>query len=524
LAFGLVEARDWGGGTSSRSSKLIHGGLRYLEMLDFGLVREALGERSLLLTELAPHLVRPVPFLYPLTHHGWERAYVGAGIALYDTLAALAPGDTGVPRHRHLTKRQARKLMPALRSDAYVGAVQYWDAQVDDARFVVSLVRTATAYGAHCASRVKVIGFLREGERVVGAKVRNTETGEEWKVRARQVVNATGVWTDDTQALVGERGQFHVRASKGVHLVVPRDRIHASMGLIARTENSVLFVIPWKRHWIVGTTDTTWDLDKAHPAASRVDIDYLLAQANKWLATPLARADVQGVYAGLRPLLAGESENTSALSREHVVAHPVPGLVVVAGGKYTTYRVMARDAVNAAVHAMNERVPPSCTDRIPLVGGAGYQAAWNSRERTAATTGFHVARIEHLLRRYGADLAPLLELAESDPTLREPLTGAEDYLRAEIVHAAAWEGARHLDDVMTRRTRISVETFDRGVGAAAECAHLMSGVLGWTTEQTANEIEHYRARVAAERESQDQPDDRTADAARMGAPDIVPIR
>src|SRR5882757_886692 len=524
LDVGLVDVRDWGGGTSSRSSKLIHGGLRYLEMLDFGLVREALGERSLLLTELAPHLVRPVPFLYPLTHHGWERAYVGAGIALYDTLAALAPGDTGVPRHRHLMKRQARRLMPALRSDAYVGAVQYWDAQVDDARFVVNLVRTATAYGAHCASRVKVIGFLREGERVVGAKVRDTESGVEWKVRARQVVNATGVWTDDTQALVGERGQFHVRASKGVHLVVPRDRIHASMGLITRTENSVLFVIPWKRHWIVGTTDTTWDLDKAHPAASRMDIDYLLAEANKWLSPPLSRADVQGVYAGLRPLLAGESENTSALSREHVVAHPVPGLVVVAGGKYTTYRVMARDAVNAAVHAMNERVPPSCTDRIPLVGGAGFQAAWNSRARTAATTGLHVARIEHLLHRHGGELGPVLDLAEADPTLREPITGAEDYLRAEVVHAAAWEGARHLDDVMTRRTRISVEAFDRGEGAAAECAHLMSGVLGWTAEQTANEIEHYRARVAAERESQDQPDDRTADAARMGAPDIVPVR
>ena len=216
------------------------------------------------------------------------------------------------------------------------------------------------------------------------------------------------------------------------------------------------------------------------------------------MATPLARADVQGVYAGLRPLLAGESENTSALSREHVVAHPVPGLVVVAGGKYTTYRVMARDAVDAAVHALNERVPPSCTERIPLIGGAGYQAAWNSRERTAASTGLHVARVEHLLRRYGADLGPVLDLAASDPTLREPLTGAEDHLRAEVIHATAWEGARHLEDVMTRRTRISVETFDRGVGAAAECAHLMGSVLGWTAEQTANEIEHYIARVAAE--------------------------
>ena len=372
---------------------------------------------------------------------------------------------------------------------------------------------------------MKVIGFLREGERVVGATVRDTETGTEWKVRARQVVNATGVWTDDTQALVGERGQFHVRASKGVHLVVPRDRIHASMGLIARTETQravrdpVEAALDHRHHrYPVGAGQG------APGGQPRSTSTTCSARPTSWLATPLARADVQGVYAGLRPLLAGESENTSALSREHVVAHPVPGLVVVAGGKYTTYRVMARDAVDAAVHALNERVPPSCTERIPLIGGAGYQAEWNSRERTAASTGLHVARVEHLLRRYGADLGPVLDLAASDPTLREPLTGAEDHLRAEVIHATAWEGARHLEDVMTRRTRISVESFDRGVGAAAECAHLMASVLGWTAEQTANEIEHYVARVAAELESQDQPDDRTADAARMGAPDIVPIR
>jgi glycerol-3-phosphate dehydrogenase len=523
LDVGLVDVRDFGAGTSSRSSKLIHGGLRYLEMLDFRLVREALTERSLLLTELAPHLVRPVPFLYPLTKH-WERPYVGAGIALYDTLAAAAPGRTGVPRHRHLTKRQALRSAPALKADALVGAVQYWDAQVDDARYVVNLVRTAAAYGAHCASRVRVIGFLREGERVVGAKVRDTESGLEWKVRAKQVVNATGVWTDDTQAMIGERGQFHVRASKGVHLVVPRDRIHSSTGIITRTATSVLFIIPWKRHWIVGTTDTDWALDKAHPAASRGDIDYLLAEANKWLTTPLQRADVQGVYAGLRPLLSGESENTSALSREHVVAHPVPGLVVVAGGKYTTYRVMARDAVDAAVHALDERVPPSCTERIPLLGAAGYQAAWNSRDRIATAAGLHVARVEHLLRRYGSEVDKVLALADADASLAEPIGGADEHLRAEVVYAVLYEGARHLDDIMTRRTRISVETFDRGLGAAEECAALMAPALGWTPEQTEVEVKYYAARVAAERESQDQPDDRTADAARMGAPDIVPVR
>jgi glycerol-3-phosphate dehydrogenase len=492
-------------------------------MLYYRLVGVGGGERSLLLRELAPHLVRPVPFLYPLTHAGWERAYVGAGIALYDTLAAIG-GDTDIPRHRHLTRRQALRIAPSLRPRSLVGAIQYWDAQVDDARYVVTLVRTAASYGAHCASRVRVIGFLREGERVVGARVRDVEAGTEWQVRARQVVNATGVWMDETQAMVGERGQYHVRASKGVHLVVPRDRIHSAAGLITKTERSVLFVIPWGRHWIIGTTDTDWDLDKAHPAASSSDIDYLLAQANRWLTTPLTRADVQGVYAGLRPLLAGESEETSRLSREHVVAHAVPGLVVVAGGKYTTYRLMARDAVDAAAHGLDERVPASCTEQTPLLGAEGYRAAWNSRERTADAVGLHVARVENLLRRHGTAIGEILDLADADPSLRAPLTGAEDYLRAEVVHAAAHEGARHLDDVLTRRTRISVETFDRGLGAAEEVAELMGGVLGWNAEQRAREVEHSPARVAAERESQEQPDDRTADAARMGAPDIVPVR
>ena len=220
-----------------------------------------------------------------------------------------------------------------------------------------------------------MVGFLREGERVTGVRVHDLEHDRTFEVRAQQVINATGVWTDDTQALVGERGQFHVRASKGIHLVVPRDRIQSTTGLILRTETSVLFVIPWGRHWIIGTTDTDWELDKAHPAASSTDIDYLLDQVNSVLATPLSRTDVEGVYAGLRPLLSGESESTSKLSREHTVASPVPGLVVVAGGKYTTYRVMAKDAVDAAVHGLGRSVPPSCTERVPLLGRGGLPGA-----------------------------------------------------------------------------------------------------------------------------------------------------
>ncbi|MFE6227187.1 glycerol-3-phosphate dehydrogenase/oxidase [Streptomyces sp. NPDC057854] len=533
LSTGIVEARDWASGTSSRSSKLIHGGLRYLEMLDFALVREALKERGLLLERLAPHLVKPVPFLYPLQHRGWERLYAGSGVALYDAMSVSSGHGRGLPVHRHLSRKGALRVAPCLRKDALTGALQYYDAQMDDARFVLTLVRTAAAYGALAASRARVTGFLREGERVVGARVQDVETGGEHVVRAKQIVNATGVWTDDTQALIGERGQFHVRASKGIHLVVPKDRIHSTTGLILRTEKSVLFVIPWGRHWIIGTTDTDWDLDKAHPAASSADIDYLLEHVNTVLATPLTRDDVEGVYAGLRPLLAGESDATSKLSREHTVAHPVPGLVVVAGGKYTTYRVMAKDAVDEAVHGLGlgasparsgwGGVAPCVTEDTPLLGAEGYRALWNARARTAARTGLHVARVEHLLNRYGSLTEELLALVAEDPALGAPLTGAEDHLRVEVVYAASHEGARHLDDVLTRRTRVSIETFDRGTRCAREAAELMAPVLGWDESRIAREVEHYEKRVEAERESQRQPDDQTADAARLGAPDIVPI-
>ena len=519
LSTGLIEQRDFASGTSSRSSKLIHGGLRYLEMLDFALVKEALHERGLLLTRLAPHLVRPVPFLYPLNHHVWERAYVGSGIALYDAMAMAASGGAGLPHHRHLTRRQALRLMPSLRSDALTGAVQYYDAQVDDARHTMELARTAAHYGAHVANRVAAVGFLRQGERVTGIRAVDKLTDEEFEVNARQIVNATGVWTDDTQAMVGERGQFHVRASKGIHLVVPRDRIHSSTGLILRTEKSVLFVIPWGRHWIIGTTDTDWALDKAHPAATRTDIDYVLDHVNRVLQTPLTHEDVEGVYAGLRPLLAGESESTSKLSREHVVAHSAPGLVVVAGGKYTTYRVMAKDAVDEAVQAISRRVPESTTETVPLVGAVGYAAVWNQRHTLAKDAGLHVARVEHLLRRYGVLAQEVLDLVAARPELGEPLEGAEDHLRAEVVYAASHEGALHLTDVLTRRTRISIEAWDRGVSAAPHAAALVAPVLGWDEQRTAEEIAIYLGRVEAERVSQTMPDDASADEARRSGPD-----
>ena len=352
------------------------------------------------------------------------------------------------------------RAIPSLSNDALIGGLTYYDAQVDDARYVASLARTASFYGAHVASRVKVEGFVKVGERVVGVQAHDLQTDEHFEIRAKQVVNATGVWTDDTQRMVGERGTFKVRASKGIHLVVPRDRIQSAMGMIFRTEKSVLFVIPWGRHWLIGTTDTDWNLDKAHPAATAADIDYLLEHVNAVLAIPLTREDVEGVFAGLRPLLAGESDQTSKLSREHLVAHTVPGLVVIAGGKWTTYRVMAKDAIDAAADALDGRMPPSTTQDIPLLGAEGYQAAWNKRGKIARAFGVHKVRIEHLLNRYGTMTDELLDLIREDARARRAAAGSRRLPRGR----GRLRGLARGRAAPRRRARPPHPHLDRGVG------------------------------------------------------------
>ncbi|HZY77658.1 MAG TPA: glycerol-3-phosphate dehydrogenase/oxidase [Jatrophihabitantaceae bacterium] len=516
LSVALVESRDLGAGTSSRSSKLFHGGLRYLEQLEFGLVREALRERELMLTRLAPHLVKPVPFLYPVTHHGWERPYVATGLALYDTIG----GHSSLPRQKHLSRRAALRTFPGLRPDALVGAVRYFDAQTDDARHTLTVARTAARYGAVVRPSTTAFALERESDRVVGVHVRDAEDGRETLIRAGVVLNCTGVWTDRIQALSGGRGRFQVRASKGVHIVVPREKITGDAGLILRTETSVLFVIPWKTHWLIGTTDTDWKLDLAHPAATRSDIEYLLDRVNRVLVTPLSDADILGVYAGLRPLLAGESEETSSLSREHAVARVVPGLISIAGGKYTTYRVMAADAVDSGAEELPKLVQPSCTDRVPLLGADGYFAVRNQSDALASEYGLHPHRVRHLLERYGSLIREVLDPGRSDRALLEPVPDAPDYLLAEIRYAVTHEGALHLEDVLTRRTRISIEYPHRGVACAEPVAATMADVLGWDRKRRRREVEVYTARVEAERASQDRYDDAEADEARASAPEI----
>jgi glycerol-3-phosphate dehydrogenase len=495
LRVALVEQRDYASGTSSRSSKMFHGGLRYLEQFRFGLVREALQERNMMLNKLCPHLVRPASFIYPLKHRFWERIYIGTGVLLYEILARMA--DSPLRGHSHLGRDGIKDLAPALSA---LGGIRYWDSIVDDARHTLTLARTAAAHGARLASSTRLTRINQEGGRIGSVAVADLETGREITISTRSVINATGVWADEIEGLAGKQGR-DVRASKGVHLLVPRDRIASETGVLLRTEVSVLFVIPWDRHWIVGTTDTPWTLGRAHPAASGSDIDYLLRWVNTALRTPLTPEDVVGVYAGLRPLLAGESEETSKLSREHAVIDRKNGMITVVGGKYTTYRVMAADAVDALAPYLDRGLAPSVTGETPLVGAAPLLD-------------------ERIHSRYGALKTDIGESIAANPHYGNPVVADAPYLIAEIAYAVTHEGALHLDDVLTRRTRLSVETKHRGVAAAPAVAATMGEILGWDRETIGREIDHYEARVRAELDSQKQPDDRTADAARMGAPDV----
>ncbi|HXJ24930.1 MAG TPA: glycerol-3-phosphate dehydrogenase/oxidase [Streptosporangiaceae bacterium] len=520
LRVALVEARDLASGTSSRSSKLIHGGLRYLEQFDFKLVYEALRERDLLVSKLAPHLVKPVSFLYPLYKKVVERPYVGAGLVLYDSMEGTR---RPVPRHRHLSARGALKRAPALSPDRLAGAMLYYDAQVDDARHTLTVARTAAAHSAVIGTRLSVVGLLRSADRVTGARVRDEESGRILEVSAEAVVICAGVWTDLVHELAGVQAGYKVRMSKGVHIVVPRAAVDADTGMILRTEKSVLFFIPWGEHWIVGTTDTDFDGDRAEPVATEEDIEYILAAANRVLARPLIRADVIGVYAGLRPLVDAPAGNgakptggkptggkptggkptggkpTTKLSREHVVDTPVPGLASIAGGKFTTYRLMARDVVDAAVADFDREVPGSVTEQVPLLGADGLAAVQPAVGRLAEDYGVPRAAVEHLLGRYGTLAAEVLELVKGDAALGRPLAPGHPYLRAEVAYAVSHEGALHVEDVLMRRTRLFIESADSGAAVAADVAALMGRPLGWSRRRRAAETRRYLDLVEAER-------------------------
>jgi glycerol-3-phosphate dehydrogenase len=506
LRVGLVEARDLAAGTSSTSSKLIHGGLRYLEMGDIRLVREALRERELLLTRTAPHLLSPVPFLWPLKGRAWERAYLGAGLLLYDSIG----GARSVPRHRHLGMRGALAVAPALRRDALVGALQFHDAAEDDARMVAVVARTAAVHGAHIATRVRVTGFRRPGE----VEAVDEETGDPLVLRARHVAGAVGAWTDQLRELAGGRSSRRIVPSKGIHLFVAGDRLRLDTGLLARTEKSVLFVIPWQGGWLIGDTDTPWTMGPDEPVATGADVDYLLAKTNALLAEPLGRDDVHGVTAGLRPLVASAARSdTARISRQHVIESPAPGLTTIAGGKYTTYRVMAAGLVDAVAQSLGSTAR-SVTREVPLVGA---DVARIDRAALGARAGLAVAQIDRLVGRYGDRVEELVALIEAQPELGRRLPGGGGHLGAEVAHACTHEGALHLEDVLERRTRLALTARDRGLEAAAPAAALMAGALGWDADRARREVEAWRARVAAGRAAEAERDDGRAVAAHRAA-------
>ncbi|MGA0009941.1 MAG: glycerol-3-phosphate dehydrogenase/oxidase [Candidatus Nanopelagicales bacterium] len=497
LSVVLLEQSDLAAGTSSRSSRLAHGGLRYLEQREFSLVHEALTERGLLLDRLAPHLVRPVPFLFPVGRK-WERPYVASGVRLYDVLSRIGSYGGTMPRPKSLNVDETKQLAPDLDAGEIAGAVRFHDAQIDDARHTVAVARTAASFGAHILTRTRVdsLSFDDEG-RVTGVKVRDELSGDEYAIRSRVVIAAAGVWTDEILHMVDPDAPDRVQQSRGVHLVVRGDAIRSTTAIIARTPASVLFLLPWGGDWIVGTTDTPREVDEslANPVATEEEIAYLLGQANRWLARPLRREDVIATYAGYRPLVTEESaEATTQVSREHVIFHPAPGLVSIAGGKYTTYRVMAADAVDAAVAELDEAVPASTTADIPLVGAVGFVDLWADRAALAERWELPVTTVERLLRRYGSRVSEIFDVIAADPGMRRPLPPEGRHIAAEAVVAVTHQGASDLEDVLVRRLRLTAESPDAGREAAAAVAPLIAPLLGWDDSRVSEEIAAYSDR------------------------------
>jgi glycerol-3-phosphate dehydrogenase len=498
LKVALVEASDIASGTSSRSSKLIHGGLRYLEQYDFKLVREALHERELMVSSLAPHLVKPLAFLYPLHEKVRERTYVGAGLALYDALRGF---KRALPGHKHISQKKIAEIAPSLRPDIVTGAVKYFDAQVDDARHTMMIARTAARHGAVIATDVKVESLIKDGKRVTGVKARDVETGKLITIKATATVMCAGIWSDQLHESFGLKPGYHVTMSKGVHIVLPKSAIKSTEGIILKTDKSVLFLIPWANQWLVGTTDTPYTEDRSRPLADRSDVEYIINEANKVLKPKLKIENVIGVYAGLRPLVSNNKDSeTTKLSREHTVDRSAPGFVSIAGGKYTTYRVMGKDVIDLAGVELRRIVADSVTNKVPIVGADGYFALEQQVDRIAEESGLSAESVRHLLNRYGSLISEVLELIKQDPKLAKPVTKDLPYLKAEIYYAVSHEGARSVDDVLSRRTRLAFEAPNSAMDLVDDVAAIIAPVLGWTAKQKKDSINAYFD--IAERESE----------------------
>ena len=477
----LLEQDDIAAGTSSRSSRLIHGGLRYLEQYQFRIVHESLVERARLL-RLAPHLVRLETFMFPLYGPPMAtRVWYGAGMTLYDLLGSMRSGGF----HRHLGRRGALEWAPRLRRDGLRGALAYHDAMEDDARLALAVLRTAIARGALAVTRIRATGAIHENGRIAGVHACETATGATFDVRADAVLDATGVWASQPDRPFGD-GSVRILPSRGSHILVPRSRIEARGALTLRVPGKVAFFVPWPRHWIIGTTDAPYHGPVDRPVAGGDEVDVLLGTVNRGMDVDLQRDEIVGTYAGLRPLVApSDASSTVKVSRGHKVSVESDGLIRITGGKYTTYRLMAAQAIDAVLGS-GARGRPSATADLPIVGSPAdasasideARAATDALVRRLAADGLDDATAEHLVGRHGTEAAAVVALGREEGLLR-PLAPGFPHLEAEIAWGLDRELALSLDDVLSRRLRLAMELPDRGAAIAARAAEIAGTRLGW---------------------------------------------
>jgi glycerol-3-phosphate dehydrogenase len=535
LSVALVEQNDFASGTSSKSSKLIHGGLRYLENYEFALVLEASRERDHLRRHLAPHLVHPMPFVFPIFRGDpVGRLRLTAGLWVYDGLSAFR----NIARHRSWGQRATLKHEPQLRSDGLRGAMHYYDCWTDDARLTLETLQSAIAEGAVVCNHVGVTELLREDGRLAGARVHDRPTGTSFTIRARQIVNATGPWLDRVRELDEPGTRPVLRLTKGVHIVVPRERVGNRNAIVLRApaDGRVMFAIPWEDQTLVGTTDTDYDARPEDVAADADDVRYLLDAVNAYFpAANLGEGDVIGAYAGLRPLVAPaetESETPSETSREEEIFESASGLLSLGGGKLTTYRRVAEKVVDRVIERVRKLEPErrfgECrTGELPLPGARvddpdrGGFRGFAKRLRAEVAPPLDDGLVRHLLQRYGVRARELIAALRREPAAARPLVPELPYRRLEVTRAADAEMAVTLDDVLRRRVPVSFRHRDGGAEAAADVGEAMSTVLGWTPDETAAEVARYRAGVTAERDRRLHP---PAPRAVVVEPEVPPTR
>jgi glycerol-3-phosphate dehydrogenase len=526
LKVAVVEQGDFASGTSSKSSKLIHGGLRYLENYEFALVLEASRERDLLRRHLAPHLVQPMPFVFPVFHGDpVGRMRLTAGLWVYDGLSAFR----NIARHRSWGRRATVRHEPRLRTEGLRGALHYYDCWTDDARLTLETMLAAVAAGAIVCNYVGVVELLRNGERLCGARVEDRLHGGALTIHARQIVNATGPWLDRVRSLDEPAAPPMLRLTKGVHIVVPRERVGNVNAIVLRAprDGRVMFAIPWEDQVLVGTTDTDYDGDPATVAADADDVRYLLEAVNQCFpAATLLERDVIGAYAGVRPLVKpADAGRPSDTSREEAMFESASGLLSLGGGKLTTYRRVSERVVDRVVERLRaddpeRRFEPCRTGSVPLPGAdvqpadrAGF-GVFAKRVRASLPAGVDDTLARHFLSRYGIRAPELLACAAADPAPARRLVPTLPYRRCEVTHAAAAEMATTLDDVLRRRVPLAFRTSDGGLGVSEDAAAMMGAVLGWSPEETVHAYARYRDGVEREQAQRRARPDEEADVTR----------